>query len=341
LSPAVGGGWTETILYSFCSGGGDCIDGNTPDAGLIMDGTGNLYGTTSFGGTAEGGTVFRLSPPANGEGNWTETVLWNFTRATDNGDGPGVGKLNMDIVGNIYGTTVGGGAKNLGVVFELTPRGDGTYSFSILHSFSGADGYGPQYGVSFDSAGNMYGTTEHGGLGAPGCIAGCGVVYQLSPVNGTWQETVLYKFNGVIGQYPFSPVSIDQSGNLYGTFQIGGGGGCSFGTCGGVFKLIPQTSGGIKKYAFYFNGGQAGGNPQTGVMLGGHDTVYGTVYNGNNVYMLNGGHETILYTFCSLLNCVDESGTSYGNLVGHQGSIYGGTYLGGQYGMGVVYSLTQ
>jgi uncharacterized repeat protein (TIGR03803 family) len=344
LSPAVGGGWTETILYNFCSVGITCLDGSAPYAGLIMDGDGNLYGTTSYGGTESfSGTVFRLSPPTSGTGSWTETVLWNFAKATDNGDGPGFGKLNMDAAGNIYGTAAGGGAKNLGVVFELSPQGDGTFSFSILHSFSGADGYGPQYGVSFDSAGNLYGTTEHGGLGAPNCIEGCGVVYQLSPVNGIWQETVLYKFNGVVGQYPVSPISIDQSGSLYGTFLEGGVGGCFFGTCGGVFKLAPQAGGSSKKYAFYFNGGSAGGEPWSGVVLGGSDTVYGSVgtIGLGNVYMLQGAHETILYSFCPLPNCADGQSPSYGNLVRRGGALYGSTYLGGQYGVGVVYSLTK
>lgn len=343
LTPTAGGGWSETILYNFCSVGNACLDGSVPYAGLIMDGAGNLYGTTSFGGTESlSGTVFRLSPPTGGNGSWTETVLWNFSQTASNGDGPGYGKLNMDASGNIYGTTVAGGAKNCGVVFELTPVGDGTYTFSILHSFDANDGYGPEYGVTFDSAGNLYGATEHGGLGSSNCIYGtCGLVYELSASNGTWQETILYKFNGVSGAYPVSPITIDQSGTLYGTFLVGGGGNCSLGTCGGVFKLIPQAGGGSKKYAFYFNGGQAGGNPQNGVLLGDSNTVYGTAYDGNNVYMLNGEHETILYTFCSLPNCADGSNMSYGNLVRRGATLYGGTFLGGQYGLGVVYSLTQ
>jgi uncharacterized repeat protein (TIGR03803 family) len=171
LSPTSGGGWTETILHNFCSTGDQftCLDGSHPFAGLIMDETGNLYGTTPTGGTGEWGTVFRLSPPSSGNGNWTETVLWNFEMASDNGYLPGYGKLNMDAKGNIYGTTTRGGTKNLGAVFELSPLGNGTYSFAILHSFSGPDGAVPQYGVAIDGSGNLYGTTENGGSGKATC----------------------------------------------------------------------------------------------------------------------------------------------------------------------------
>ena len=137
-----------------------------------MDGAGNLYGTTASGGSGGVGTVFRLSPPSNG-GSWTYTVLWNFAmRVLIMADIPGYGKLNMDVSGNIYGTTILGGAKDLGVVFELSPLVDGTYTFSILHSFSGSDGAEPQYGVAIDGAGNLYGTTEVGGIGRSICSQG-------------------------------------------------------------------------------------------------------------------------------------------------------------------------
>jgi uncharacterized repeat protein (TIGR03803 family) len=342
LSPSVGGGWNETVLYNFCTTGiwFTCPDGSNPLAGLIMDGGGNLYGTTAGGGTGQWGTVFRLSPPSSGNGNWTETVLWNFAQTTENGFEPGYGRLNMDAEGNIYGTTTRGGTKNLGTVFELTPLGDGTYSFAILHSFSGLDGAVPQYGVAIDTAGNLYGTTENGGRGKAICSAGCGVVYELSPSsNGTWEETALYKFDGIVGAYPISPVSIDKDGSLYGTFFTGDGGSCYFDPCGGVFKLIPQAGGSEKKYIFYFNGDQAGGNPQSGVMVGGNTIVYGT--GTGNIYMLKDKNETVLYNFCSLPNCVDGLYPSHGTLVGHDGALYGAAYAGGEFDFGVVYSLTK
>ncbi len=345
LSPTMGLGWTETILYNFCPTGGGCPDGFTPYAGLIADSLGNLYGTTTSGGKGGVGTVFRLSAPSNGSGRWNYTVLWSFAKSLTNGNSPGYGKLNMDPSGNIYGTTTRGGSKDLGVIFELSPVGDGTYHFAILHNFSGADGALPAYGVAIDTAGNLYGTTQYGGTGGSICTGhpgGCGLVYELSSSTGTWQERILYKFDGVIGAYPVSPISIDQFGNLYGTFTVGGGGTCFLGTCGGVFKLALHADGG-KKYAFNFNGGQADGNPQNGVLVTAENTVYGSVgvLRGGNVYKLNYEHETILYNFCSLANCADGSAPTYGTIVSHQGVLYGGTGLGGIYGVGTVYSLSK
>jgi uncharacterized repeat protein (TIGR03803 family) len=349
LSPANGGGWTETILYNFCATENlpFCPDGYGPQAGLIMDGTGNLYGTTYFGGPSAHGTVFRLSPPTGGIGNWTETVLWNFTGGTTNGLGPGFGKLNMDAAGNLYGTTTEGGAKNYGVVFELSSQSNGTYSFSILHSFTGPDGAYPTYGVAIDSGGNLYGTTQLGGVRRSVCTnesAGCGVVYELSPSSGTWIETVLYKFTGDAGRYPISPISLDQSGNLYGTFEIGGEGSCYLGTCGGVFKLVPEVGRGVTRYSFYFNGVQGNGAPMDGVLPEGIDTAYGTVadaFSAGNVYRLTGKHQTILYNFCSLPNCADGFYPQYGVILNRDGMLYGVTYEGGANGLGVVYSVAK
>lgn len=159
---------------------------------------------------------------------------------------------------------------------------------------------------------------------------------------GTWKETVLFEFDGVVGAYPISPISMDKAGNLYGTFEIGGGGNCilGIGTCGGVFKLVSGTS---RKYAFYFNGndGPNDGNPQSGVAVGTGNTLYGTagVSSGGEVYMLQNTNETILYNFCSLPSCADGSAPSYGNIVLRDGALYGATISGGLNGAGVVYQL--
>jgi len=262
----------------------------------------------------------------------------------NNGGRPGFGKLNMDAAGNIYGTTIGGGAKGLGTVYALSPQTDGTYAFSILHSFSGSDGVSPDYGVTFDTSGDLYGATSQGGRGKSVCNYGCGLVYKLTESQGTWQETVLFEFDGVVGAYPISPVSIDKSGNLYGTFEIGGGGDCPLfpSSCGGVFKLVPGSS---RKYEFYFNdnGGPNDGNPQSGVTIGSGNTLYGTVGigQGGEVYMLQNSQETILYDFCSLPNCADGAEPSYGNVVVRGGALYGATSSGGNYGLGVVYSISK
>src|ERR1019366_2355105 len=198
LSPPVGGNgpWTETVLHSFCNVF-PCADGSNPTAGLIFDSQGNLYSTTSSGGSSSGsaeGTVFKLSP--NGDGSWTEAVLHTFCLQSGCPDGsvPGLGSLIFDTTGNLYGTTLGGGnGNNAGVVFELTPSG-GSWTESVLYFFCSlsncVDGLEPKAGLIFDSHGNLYGNTLGGG-GMPGY----GVAFELSPSGGgTWTENVLQTF---------------------------------------------------------------------------------------------------------------------------------------------------
>lgn len=149
----------ETVLYAFRGGS----DGSFPLAGLTADAQGNLYGTTSQGGAAKAGTVFRISPQGR------ERILLSFNGA-DGGATP-YGALIMDGTGNLYGTTAAGGAANTGTVFKLSPHGRAT----VLHSFKGgADGANPHAGVIADSAGDLYGTTEMGG------VAGYGAVFKIS-----------------------------------------------------------------------------------------------------------------------------------------------------------------
>jgi uncharacterized repeat protein (TIGR03803 family) len=347
LSPSAGGSWTDTVLYSFCTTGdpNTCLDGAAPFAGLASDKAGNLYGTTSSGGAGKQGVVFRLSPPQQpGGGSWTQTVLWTFGLGKNSGTFPGFGKLNIDGSGNIYGTTAGGGRKNDGIVFELSPAGSGTYTFTILHSFSGPDGAVPLYGVAIDNAGNLYGTTQLGGPSNPACVGGvggCGVVYKLSQSGGKWSETLLYKFKGgSAGSEPVSPINSDQAGNLYGTFSTGGQeGNCSPGTCGGVFKLTGADGG--KADTFSFNG-ENGGYPQSGVLPVSESMMFGTsTAQRGNIFQIQGKTETVLYTFCSLPNCTDGSSPGYGTLMRHGNALYGVTLRGGlNNNSGVLYSIT-
>jgi uncharacterized repeat protein (TIGR03803 family) len=221
LTPNPDGTWTESVLHSFTGG----ADGALPFAGLIFDTIGNLYGTTYYGplgcaGLTDGcGTVFRLTP--NPDGTWTESVLHSFTEGAGGGN-PAAG-LIFDAAGNLYGTTNFGtsGPGNLGTVFKLTPNPDGTWTESVLHSFTGADGAVPDAGLIFDAAGNLYGTTSSGGISIA-CIDidGCGVVFKLSPTSTGWSETVLHTFIG-FGSTPRGGVIFDQAGNLYGTTSDG------------------------------------------------------------------------------------------------------------------------
>ena len=247
LSPSASGQWTERVLYNFCSTGNPstCPDGSNPNGGLDHGRGGNLC--TEQRRVAELralGTVFRLSPPSISRGSLDPRPCSGISPSNSPATAvePGAGALSMDPSGNIYGTTVLRRVQgNLGVVFELSPQlATERTPFSLVHSFSGVDGALPEYGVTLDGAGNLYGATSNGGRGKSLCNHGCGLVYELSPVNGTWQETVVYEFDGIVGANPVSPISIDKFGNLYGTFEVGGGGDCFLGTCGGIFKLVPQ-----------------------------------------------------------------------------------------------------
>jgi len=212
----------ETLLYSFTGTNGD---GAYPEGTLVRDTSGNLYGTTSSGGSSAFGTVFRLDTTGK------ETVLHSFS-GTD-GAQPVAG-LILDKAGNLYGTTRSGLA-GAGTIFKIDTSGG---NFSVLYTFSGgADGSLPRAPVVMDPSGNLYGTTRDGG--DPSCGQsgeGCGVVFELKT---TGEEIVLHKFSGPDGMAPSSGLVRDAAGNLYGTAPRGGTGGCGGSGCGVVFKITP------------------------------------------------------------------------------------------------------
>ncbi len=263
LAPS-GSGYNYTVLYNFCpsSSTAFCTDGAAPNAALIEDASGNLYGTTALGGTGTHalecagigcGTVFKLSP--NGSG-FTETVLYSFccqggSNCTDGAYPYGTGVIE-DASGNLYGTTSAGGVNSCdtpgcGTVFKLAPNGDGSYTESVLHSFDYTDGAGPDAGLIEDASGNLYGTTSSGGTGLSWECEGCssGTVFELSPSGNGYTETVLYSFCSqggtecTDGAEPVAGVIQDASGNLYGTTEFGGANGIDWGT---VFKLSPPLA---------------------------------------------------------------------------------------------------
>jgi uncharacterized repeat protein (TIGR03803 family) len=171
LSPRTDGGWKKRILHDFCfKGPPNCQDGHTPGVGaLTMDSSGNVYGTTAGGGCC-GGTVFRLTRQA--DGRWKETVLYDF-RGGASGFEPGAGVV-LDKAGNLYGTTIYGGSC-CGVVFKLSPKENGKWKYTVLHTFTGYDGAQPDANLIRDDNGNLYGTTATGGAG------GAGVAFELTP----------------------------------------------------------------------------------------------------------------------------------------------------------------
>jgi uncharacterized repeat protein (TIGR03803 family) len=221
LTPGQGGRWTETVLHRFMTN-----EGTSPRAAVIFDRKGSLYGTLANDGVFGAGAVFRLKP-TNG-GAWTEETLYTFTGGTD-----GFGPLCRLILlrGKLYGTTVIGGGSGVGTVFELSPPANhhGAWTLNVLHTFAcGSDGCFPWAGLTIDSNGTFYGTTQFGGLPSNG-----GTVFALKQVGEIWFEGVVFSFKLSINQLAAGAVLLGKGGTLYGT-TIG-----SEMNAGAVFKIQP------------------------------------------------------------------------------------------------------
>jgi uncharacterized repeat protein (TIGR03803 family) len=290
----------ETVLYSFTAG----ADGQFPRAALVRDAAGNLYGTTSYGGASNRGTVFKLD--ATGR----ETVLYSFTGGAD-GANP-YAALILGGGGNLYGTTSGGGPSGGGTVFKL----DAARQETVLYGFTGgADGGSPLAGLIPGPAGKFYGTTYAGGA------SGYGTVFQLDPAG---KETVLYSFAaGSDGSGPKAGLIRDTAGNLYGTTY--GGGVPGYGT---VFKV--DTIG--KETVLYsFTGGADGTQPEAGLIRDTFGSLFGTTSGGGapgagTVFKLDTtGTETVLYRFQGPAGIVPRAGL----IRDAAGSLYGTTSTGG------------
>jgi len=309
----------ETVLYSFSGG----ADGKDPQGGVILDSAGNLYGTTTFGGAANWGVVYKLDPAGN------ETVLHSF--AAVEGVLPMSG-LIRDAAGNLYGTTYNGGPAGQGVVFKLDPSGHQT----VLYAFTGgADGGYPSSGVVRDDAGNLYGTTAIGGPPLPpACNSGCGVVYKLDT---SGLETVLHAFaGGADGVGSAGGVILDAEGYLYGTTARGGTGTCEQG-CGTVFRV---DAAGKETILYTFMGGNDGRNPQAGLTMGASGTLYGTAEGGVSgrglVFSMDAAGLHVLHAFA---NGRDGNSPKATLTLDAEGNLYGTTEWGGMSGAGAVYKL--
>jgi uncharacterized repeat protein (TIGR03803 family) len=265
VTPHQDGSWTENVLYSFTLG----RDGGYPDAGLVFDSSGDLYGTASAGGVYGAGVVFKLARRSGG--SWTEDVLYDFTGG-DTGEYPYAGVI-FDASGNLYGTTVGGGMDNVGIVFKLSPSKRGVWTISVLHSFTGGRDGGYPYGsLVMDPAGNVYGTTYYGGIHEDG------TVFKLTQSAGKWRETVLHSFSdGRDGALPYGSVVFDSSGNLYGMTSIGGDfSRCAGAGCGVVFKLAPTSEGGWKETGLHDFFNDPGAFPMAALIFDTTGNLYGT-----------------------------------------------------------------
>jgi len=213
-----GGAWQEKVLYRFTGENGD---GSYPYSNIAFGADGSLYGTT-FNGSGGPGSVYKLSPPLNPSGDWTDTILHRFTGANGDGRSP-VGDIVLDKHGAIFGTTQWGGKSDNGTVFELKPpeSADGTWSYQVLHRFTSqiGDAAEPASGLVLGDDGNVYGTTTKGGTW------GNGAIFKLARRNGAWTESILYNFTGnkSDGSYPtnIGRMLLDR-GTLYGTTEFGG-----------------------------------------------------------------------------------------------------------------------
>jgi len=341
MAQASGGGWNERMIYSFPNGGyySNRFNPTTLPSALIADAAGNLYGETQAAGTKNLGMVYELSPGANG--TWRETTLYSFP------GGPGgvapSGGLIVDNAGNLCGTTQYGGKGTIGsrwrsgygVVFELRPGKNGAWTARTLYEFEGypGDGAQPVASLVLDSAGNLYGTTTIGGNGC-GIGIGCGAVFELTPENGAWRETLLHSFQGGAqdGAGPLSSLVFDKSGNLYGTTQSGGSG-----YAGTVFELSPSAGGQWNEsFVFEFPDSDDDGNPPGNLALDGAGNLYGTTSAGNAVFELsptsNRGWDYAVLGFAPgyLLD---------GVVLGPSGYLYGTTNGGGVFNSGTVFAI--
>ena len=324
---------TKKVLFTFTGS-----DGEAPDGSLIFDQAGNLYGTTSQGGANGYGTVFKLSPGANG--TWTETVLHSFNR-TDGANPEGA--LIFDRAGNLYGTTSQGGASyGNGTVFELSPGANGSWTETVLFSLDGSlHGSQPFGSLIFDAQGNLYGTAWQGGNYAGGCIyGGCGTVFKLSPnSNGKWTGTAIHVFNGKDGSGPFCNLVFDKAGNLYGTTS-----GLLSGYRGTVFKLAPGANAAWSETVLYTFNDSGGDELYAGLVFDKAGNLYGTTWSGGaffvgSVFKLTPGTsgkwtKTVLHSF----NGKDGSYAYAGVVFDAAGNLWGTTSGYGS-DLGSVYEL--
>jgi len=353
------------VIYNFAGN----WSGGVPESSLVMDGAGNLYGTTVLGGGKPNtctqiyedcGVVFELSPGSGG--TWNYSVLHAFT-GDANGGSP-FKSLVQDAAGNLYGTTIDGGDNShcsggqyysvgCGIVFELSKNSSGHWKETVLYTFEGGtDGANPFSDLLIDAAGNLYGTTQFGGS-PTGCTNdGCGVAYRLSHTLTGWHYAVLYAFPGQSQrtQYPEDLVQ-DASGNLYGTTFNGGNPACG---CGTVFRLSPTASGPWTATVLYeFAGGTDGSNPGYGLSLDSTGNLYGVTELGGasslgTVFELSGSGdswtETQLYSFAG---GSDAQYPRTGPIFDTAGNLYGSSIFGGgdtfdciPNGCGVAYELS-
>jgi uncharacterized repeat protein (TIGR03803 family) len=338
------------LLHTFRSGN----DGSNPYAGLTVGTDGSLYGTTVYGGGAGQcfqttcGTAFRLIP--NPDGTWSEKVIYSFSGFSEPGM-PYAG-LIWDSVGNLYGTTEGGGGSISGgfpgTIFELSPNPDGSWAETTLTSFGWPCGSWPYAGAIRDATGNLYTTVTYS-------YSTGGAVCQISPSPyGWWTVSVVYQFTGgQDGATPYAGLVLDEKGNLYGTTYSGGGSTACFAPlyeqsgCGTVFELTANTRGGWNRRVIQrFSGGVSGANPVAGLTLDSAGNLYGTTsaggaYGHGNVFELtpNPDGTWTPHALHQFTGGKDGASPVAGLIFDSAGNLYGTTANGGAHGYGNAFKL--
>ena len=317
---------TLTVLHNFTYG-----DGAYPFAGVTLDQQGRIYGTAADGGSHQAGVVYRLA--REGEG-WVLSPIYTFQGEPD-GAGPD-SKVVFGPDGLLYGTTYGGGAEGFGTVFSLQPPATVCktalcpWHETILYSFTGgADGANPEYGdLSFDQAGNIYGTTYAGGSD------GNGVVFKLSRSGSGWTETALWRFSGANdGAYPLSGVMFDNAGNLYGTTSYGGAS-----RLGTVYELSPTQSGWSETILYSFTNSDTGGG-SGGLIMDARGDLFGITGEVGAAYELTPQDGSWSFTLLQSFSGGGYPPSLASPTFDSQGNLYGPVPSGGD-GFGEIFKLT-
>ena len=369
-----GANWTFSTLYEFRGG---TVDGNFPTASVTIARDGSLYGTTVLGAYNQQqqlcsgggnddygcGIVFNLRPPASACKtalcSWTETVTYAFPGTDQTGGaGPGLGQLVFDQAGNLYGTDWNAAA-NIGEVFQLVPSG-GSWMLGETYATNTGPNHVPNViysGVTFDSAGNLYGTSVLGPDDGPYCHHnrynnGCGTVYQLIQTSSGLDANILYSFtDGDDGKWPMAGLVADEAGNLYGATSDDGAGGA-----GVVFQLSPSDGGWTYNPIYALSNGRPDSicligtqrgcsGPWGNLVIDSAGNLYGATYAAGtyqygNVFKLTRSDGSWTYT-----DLYDFTGGSDGaNPIGPlildgNGNLYGTTSTGGADGYGVVFEI--
>jgi uncharacterized repeat protein (TIGR03803 family) len=322
-------GWsqTEQILHTFTG-----PDGSTPWGGVTADSQGNIYGTASAGGALGCcGTVFELSPGL--DGTWTEKLIYDLSLGEGVDGYLPYGGLVFDSKGNLYGSTLSGGTYFGGVVFQLSPAADGTWTEKVLYNFTGGADGGSLFacGLTVDAAGNIYGNSDGGGA------YGYGAIFEIVPgPNGTFTEKVIHSFKGGNdGTNPYSnPVIIDAAGRIYGA--TAGGGAHDFGI---VYELTPQSNGTwAEKIIYNFTGQNGLAGPFGGLVMDSAGNLYSTFNFGVFELMQQkdgSWKEETLYRFTGSPDGAYPEGLTFDK----SGNLYGTTNTGGEH-RGTVFELS-